>query len=329
MPVPPPRLIVEPDDGVEPVREFISSAQSSLLIKQFTFTEETLIDAVIERRNAGVDVRVMLNPARSGGDRANDETFQKFADAGIAVRWSNPKFYVTHEKSIVVDNQAALVATFNLCTKYFTLTRDYGVITHDRVHVAQIVEVFDADWQELDWTCSAYEGLLWSNSNSRYHMAQFIDTATTRLDIQHPKYVDAVILERIAAAADRGVKVHVLCGGRHGISEWDILDTFASLRTLRRFGVKVHKQKNLRVHAKLLLVDDERALVGSMNIDRSAFDLRRELGIQISDAATVARLKEVFAADWESSHHYEPPDPLQPAHHHEDDFPHDHELMHE
>ena len=54
-------MIVEPDDGVEPVRELIASAQNSLLIKQFTFTEEILIDAVIERRNAGVDVRVMLN----------------------------------------------------------------------------------------------------------------------------------------------------------------------------------------------------------------------------------------------------------------------------
>jgi len=322
-------LIVEPDDGVDPVRELISSAQNSLLIKQFTFTEEILIEAVIERRNAGVDVRVMLNPARSGGDRANDETFERFVQAGITVRWSNPKFYVTHEKSIVADERAALVATFNLCTKYFTLTRDYGVITHDPVHVAQIIEVFNADWQELDWTCSAYEGLLWSNSNSRYHMAHFIDTATHRLDIQHPKYVDAVILERIAAAADRGVKVHVLCGGKHGISEWDILDTFASLRTLRRFGVKVHKQKNLRVHAKLLLVDDERALIGSMNIDRSAFDLRRELGILVSDPPTVARLKQVFDADWALSHHYEPPDPLQPSHHQEDDFPHDHELMHE
>jgi phosphatidylserine/phosphatidylglycerophosphate/cardiolipin synthase-like enzyme len=107
-------------------------------------------------------------------------------------------------------------------------------------------------------------------------MAQSIDLAEHRLQVQHPKFVDAVILERLAAAADRGVKVHVLCGGKHGISEWDILDTFASLRTLRRFKAKVHKQKNLRVHAKLIIVDDAKALVGSMNIDRSAFDLRRE-----------------------------------------------------
>jgi cardiolipin synthase len=324
-----PSLIVEPDDGLDPVRLFISSAQRSLLIKQFTFTDETLIAAVVDRKRAGVDVRVMLNAKRSGGDRANDDTFEQFRAEGIDVKWTNPKFYVTHEKSIVVDGQAALVATFNLCLKYFTSTRDYGVITHDPAHVAQIVEVFDADWNEGDWVPSACDGLLWSNANSRLHMAQFIDTATTRLDVQHPKYVDAVILDHIAAAAGRGVKVHVLCGGRHGISDWDVLDTFASLRTLRRFGVKVHKQKNLRVHAKLLIADDERAQVGSMNIDRSAFDLRRELGITIADPAVVARLKSVFEEDWALSHHYAPPDPLDPTTHHEDDFPHDPELAHE
>lgn len=329
--VPPngPAVIVQPDDGVAPVRDFIASAQSSLLVKQFTFTEESLIAAVIDRKRAGVDVRVMLNAARSGGDRANDETFAQLEAAGVAVQWASPSFYVTHEKSIVVDREAALVATFNLCEKYFTRTRDYGVVTTDPHHIAQIVDVFDADWTHTDWAPSSFGGLLWSNANSRLHMARFIDTATTRVDVQHPKYVDAVILDHLAAAAGRGVKVHVLCGGKHGISEWDVLDTFASLRTLRRFGVKVHKQKNLRVHAKLLIVDDTRALVGSMNIDRSAFDLRRELGIETSDPEIVGRLKAVFQSDWDSSHHYEPPDPLKPEEHVEDDFPHDPELMHE
>jgi len=324
-----PRLIVEPDDGLEPVRQFIESAETSLLIKQFTFTEEGLIDAVIARRQAGVDIRVMLNPQRSGGDRANDDTFGRLTTAGVNVAWSSPKFYVTHEKSIVVDGRAALVATFNLCEKYFTRTRDYGVITVVPSHVKQIVEVFEADWEHRDWVPSLFDGLLWSNANSRYHMAEFIDAAEQRLDIQHPKYVDAVILDRVAAAVDRGVRVRVLCGGRHGISEWDILDTFASLRTLRRIGVKVHKQKNLRVHAKLLIIDNTRALVGSMNIDRSAFDLRRELGITITDPPVVARLKDVFDTDWDLSHQYDPPDPLDSRQHYEDDFPHDPELMHE
>jgi phosphatidylserine/phosphatidylglycerophosphate/cardiolipin synthase-like enzyme len=121
----------------------------------------------------------------------------------------------------------------------------------------------------------------------------------------------------------------VLCGGKHGISEWDILDTFASLRTLRRLGVKVRKQKNLRVHAKLLIVDDSSVLVGSMNIDRSAFDLRRELGITTDDPDVVSRLGQVFQSDWEISHHYDPPDPLEQNRPAEDEFPHDHDLVHE
>lgn len=324
-----PRLIVQPDDGLGPVLDFIGSAQTSLLIKQFTFTDESLIDAVVARKQAGVDVRVMLNAARSGGDRANDETFERFSAAGISVQWANPKFYVTHEKSMVVDETTAMVATFNMCLKYFTATRDYGVIIDDPVQVMQIVEVFNADWNHDEWVPSVYRGLLWSNSNSRFHMARFIDTATHRIDVQHPKFVDAVILDHLAAAVERGVKVHVLCGGRHGISEGDVLDTFASLRTLRRFGAKVHKQKNLRVHAKLLIVDDERALVGSMNIDRSAFDLRRELGITVTEPTVVARLKATYEEDWALSHQYSPPDPLDPSTHHEDDFPHDPELVHE
>ncbi len=83
-----PILIVEPDDGLDPVRDFISSAQTTLLIKQFTFTEPSLIQAVIDRSNAGVDVRVMLNAARSGGDRANDETYEQLQEAGVAVQWA-------------------------------------------------------------------------------------------------------------------------------------------------------------------------------------------------------------------------------------------------
>lgn len=155
MPPSTPSLIVEPDDGLGPLREFIATAERSLLIKQFTFTEESLIRSVIDWKNAGVNVRVMLNAKRSGGDRANDETYELFKSVGINVQWSSPKFYVTHEKSIVVDEKAALVATFNLCLKYFTLTRDYGVITDNPYHVAQIVEVFNADWEQEDWVPSA------------------------------------------------------------------------------------------------------------------------------------------------------------------------------
>src|ERR1700759_444059 len=278
-----PKLIVQPDDGIGPVLEFIRAARRSLLIKQFTFSESSLIEAVIDRKNQGVVVRVMLNAKRSSGDRANDATFETFEKAGLDIRWASPKFYVTHEKSIVVDERVALISTFNLCEKYFRLTRDYGVLVFDPVKVGQITEGFGADWERSDWAPSAGSGLLWSNNNSRVLMSSFIDRAVKSLDVQHPKFVDTTILERLIGASDRGVHVRILCGGRHGISDWDVLDTFSSLRILHRFSAKVHKQKNLRSHGKLLIADHRSAIVGSMNIDRSAFDLRRELGTELED----------------------------------------------
>jgi phosphatidylserine/phosphatidylglycerophosphate/cardiolipin synthase-like enzyme len=148
--------------------------------------------------------------------------------------------------------------------------------------------------------------------------------------VQHPKFVDAVILDRLLEARARGVDVRVLCGGRHGISEYDLLDTFSSLRILHRADIRVHKQHKLTLHAKLILADGERAVVGSMNIDRSAFDLRRELGAVVGSPAVVSRLHQVFHDDWEESHRYLPPDPLDSAPPPPDDsHPHDPDLAHE
>ncbi len=323
------RLIVQPDDGAAPVVDLIDAASHSLLVKQFTLTDPAVMAALIGAHKRGVAVRVMLNPHRSSGDRANDESYGALRKAGLQIEWSNPAFAVTHEKSMVIDGVQALIATFNMATKYFTETRDYGVVTTDPAQVAQVVACFQADWKRQPFQPDPESNLLWSNNNSRQIMALFIDTADRELVIQHPKFVDATIVERISAARKRGVKVRVLCGGKHGISDWDILDTFASLRVLDRFGVKVRRQKHLKLHAKLIIADGKRAQIGSMNIDRSAFDLRRELGIVLHHDHVIKGLSKVFEHDWRQAKAYAAPDPLQPETHGEGELPHDPHFIHE
>ena len=66
-----------------------------------------------------------------------------------------------------------------------------------------------------------------------------------------------------------------------------------------------------------------------MNIDRSAFDLRRELGTTIMDKPVIDGLAAVFERDWSESHKYDTPVPLEAFHHEETDFPHDADLHHE
>ena len=325
----PQRLLVMPDDGVDAVVALIEEASEQLLLKQFKLQSEAVEQALQRARERGVQVRVMLNPHTSGGDRWNDEAFARLQSWGIETAWTSEAFPVTHEKSMVVDRHTALVATFNLSDKYFTETRDYGVLTYNPAVVAQVIAGFEADWQRTFFQPDLGVGLVWSSAHSRGQMARIVDAATRTLWIQHPKFVDAVILERIISARERGVKVRVLCGGKHGISDWDIYDTFSSLRVMERFGVKVRRQKHLKLHAKLIVVDGATAQSGSMNIDRSAFDVRRELGIETDAPHVVKRLKATFEADWLQSGKYHAPDPLDPSLHEQGELPPDPHFVHD
>ena len=322
-------LILQPDDGVERVLKLVTGVARSLEIKQFTLHEHLIIDALVAAHQRGIQVRVMLNPHRTGGHRINDQSFEKLHAGGVAVEWTNPQFVITHEKSMVFDGERALIATFNLAKKYFGQTRDYGVLTSDPAQVAEIRRCFDADWKREPFRPSGKTGLAWSADNSRSVMAEVIDNARHRLDVQHPKFVDGTILDRVAAAQDRGVHVRLLSGGKHGISDADAPDTFSSLRILRRAGVKVRRQKHLKLHAKMIVADERHALVGSMNIDRRSFDLRRELGIRLEDKAIVDRLNQVFEHDWQKAEPYTPPDPLDVASHDHGELPDDPDFEHE
>jgi cardiolipin synthase len=323
------RLLVMPDDGADAVVALIDEAQSSLRLKQFKLQSETIEQALLRAHQRGVRVRVMLNPHTSGGDRWNDEAYARLGAWGMEVAWTSEAFPVTHEKSLVVDHHTALIATFNLSDKYFNETRDYGVVTHAPAVVEQVIAGFEADWNREAFQPDLSIGLVWSNLHSRGQLARIIDFAQNSLWIQHPKVVDAVMLDRIVAARERGVKVHFLCGGKHGISDWDIYDTFASLRIMSRFGVKVRRQKQPKLHAKLLLADGRYAQTGSMNLDRSAFDLRRELGIESDAPAVVERLRASFQADWDAAEPYHAPDPLEPGLHEAGELPPDPHFVHD
>lgn len=322
-------LLVMPDDGAEAVVELIDQARVQLLLKQFKLQSEAVEAALLRAHQRGVQVRVMLNPHTSGGDRWNDDAYALLTSMGIAVAWTSEAFPVTHEKSMVVDQGHALIATFNLADKYFTATRDYGVVTSNQRAVQQVIAGFEADWQRQFFQPDLTAGLVWSSAHSRGQMARIIDAATKTLWIQHPKFVDAVILDRIVMARERGVKVRVLCGGKHGISDWDIYDTFSSLRLMERFGVKIRRQRHLKLHAKLILIDGLQCQVGSMNIDRSAFDVRRELGIESDAPDVVNRLRETFQIDWEQAARYHAPDPLDPSLHEDGELPPDPHFVHD
>lgn len=294
-------LIVLPDAGAKPLLAAIASAQKTLRIKMFVFSDPGLLEAVVVAKKRGVDVRVMLNPARRSGESENEDSRRKLVEAGVSVLDSNPAFDLTHEKSMTIDEAEAFVMSLNWETRNVTETRDYAIVTKHPKEVAEVIACFDADWTRKTFTPQEGSALIWCNTNGRERFAHFIDRAEHSLWLQNERYQDAVIIERVVRAARRGVKVHILARPPHTLKEEKLIEGVGGLRIMADVGAKVHKLKGLRLHGKMLLADGARAIVGSVNLAPGSFDARRELAIEVDDAHVVGPLEKVAKHDWDHS----------------------------
>jgi len=295
-------LIVMPDDAAKPILEAIAGARGSLRVKMFVFSDPSLLAAVADARRRGVDVRVMLNPARRSGEEDNEETRRSLSEAGVEVIDSYPGVDLTHEKSMVVDESTAFVKSLNWATKNLTETRDYAVVTNHCHEVEEILRCFEADWERKPFDPGESAHLVWCPVNGRDRIARFIDAAKHTLFVQNERYQDAVILERIVRAARRGVKVHVMARPPHALKKEKLVEGVGGLRILDDVGVKIHKLRGLKLHGKMLLADDTAAIVGSINLAPGSFDSRRELAIEVHDSDVVERLEHIAKHDWKHSH---------------------------
>jgi cardiolipin synthase A/B len=295
-------LVVLPESTAKPILDAVNGAKKSLRVKMFLFSHPGLLRAVISARKRGVDVRVMLNPARRSGKSENTQTRKKLQAAGIQVIDSNPAFDVTHEKSMVVDDKTAFIQSLNWDLKNLTGTRDYAVVTTHTREVAEVIECFEADWARKPFNVDKKTRLIWCNGNGRDRIARFIDDAKHTLFVQNERYQDGVIIERLVRAKERGVKVHVMARPPHKLKKEKLTEGVSGLRIMDDVGIKVHKLKHLKLHGKMLLADSSRAIVGSINLAPGSFDSRRELAIEVHSPGVVGHLQKIAHHDWKHSH---------------------------
>jgi len=88
----------------------------------------------------------------------------------------------------------------------------------------------------------------------------------------------------------------------HKLKKQKLVEGVSGLRILSDLGVPVHKLRHLKLHAKLMLADDARAIIGSINLAPGSFDSRRELAIEVDDEHIIKRLHKTVHQDWDNSH---------------------------
>jgi cardiolipin synthase len=123
-----------------------------------------------------------------------------------------------------------------------------------------------------------------------------VSHATQRVELITPYFYPGRVFRRaLMHAAQRGVRVRLLLQGK-------IDYRFAALAAqvlydeMRSHGVSIYEYTPAFLHAKVAVVDDDWATVGSSNIDPLSLLLNLEANVIVRDAGFAAELSRRFDA---------------------------------
>jgi cardiolipin synthase A/B len=279
----PSQIIVEPDDGRQPVLDYIASAGQSLDVEIYELTDGRVLIALEDAAARGIRVRVLAQP-RIDGKAVNAPSLAELGRKGVLTRDSSPSFRLTHEKAIVGDGSSALIMTMNLVAQTFDDTRDVAVLDTDTADVAEIETVFQADWDRVP-AATGEPVLVWSPDNSRARLLSLLNSATVSLDVYAEELTDREMIAALGSAVAGGVRVRLLMTdtGSHDPAR-------PGRALLAAEGAQVRLLQKPFVHAKVVVADGRLAFAGSENFTAASLDDNRELG--------VSRLTQTCSRGW-------------------------------
>ncbi|MFM9106524.1 MAG: phospholipase D-like domain-containing protein [Chloroflexota bacterium] len=282
-------VFITPMDGHGPLLDEIAAAREEITLHIYLVSDQQVIDALAAAARRGVHVRVLLEEHPYGGGGGQPEAFERLEQAGLDVRWSDPVFRFSHVKTFTMDRAVAVIMNMNLTWSAFTQNREVNVITNEPGIVRHALAVFEADWNR---TSEPPDGpLIVSPDGARSDLLALIACAQRSLDIYAEVLRDDEFFRAIARAAERGVTVRIV------MSPGDDRQ-LSTLRGLAERGVEVRLVSDVYIHAKVFLVDGERAFVGSQNMTSTSLDQNRELGAIVEDPGAVERIGRVFDLDF-------------------------------
>jgi hypothetical protein len=290
-------LVILPDQGENAIYNFVNSATSSVNVTIYELNDTTLVNDLVAREKAGVDVRVILDQAEKS---YNTAAYNALTAGGVGVVWSSTTFTYTHQKTITVNDDESYISTGNFDTTYYATSRDYGVFDTDANDVAAIVAVFNADYAHTSITPSDGDDLVWSPTDSQTQLLALINGATKSLDIEAEEFSDTNVVSALVAAGDRGVTVRMVLE--------DPSDYSSEVSDIEAAGAQVtgySSTTGFYVHAKTIIADygtsAQKAFVGSENLTSNSLNDNRELGLIVSDAGVVDGLETTFDGDFSGS----------------------------
>jgi len=123
---------------------------------------------------------------------------------------------------------------------------------------------------------------------------QLINNATKYIYITTPYLIpDDELLTAIRNAADSGVDVRIVTPHLPDKVYVQIV-TRSNYQFLLDSGVKIYEYTPGFMHQKMICVDDEAGMVGTVNLDFRSFYLQFECGVWLYKSAVIKQIKEDF-----------------------------------
>ncbi|MCP1182688.1 cardiolipin synthase [Paenibacillus sp. 1781tsa1] len=313
----------------------MEKAKHHLHVEFYIFRDDVIStkfqDVMIRKAQEGVKVRFICDGL--GSHKMSGSFIRKLQDAGVEFHYFLPPLIATidrrvnyrnHRKIVVVDGQVGFVGGINVGDDYLgqypevgfwrdthvqiegdavyflqsTFLNDWKLAAGERITEPQLAELFPPH------ICSGEERIqiLASGPDQDWDAIQemcfgAISVACDRIYITTPYFIpDPALYEALKTAAVSGVDVRIIIPYQSD----SVLVHLASLsyvEELLRAGVQFFQYRKGFVHAKVMIVDELLATVGTANMDMRSFFCNFELTAVLFESSAIHRLITDFERD--------------------------------
>ena len=276
------KLLVQPGDGVRPLVKAIEKAKKSIQVVIFRFDRLEIEKALEDAVKRGVSVDALIAFTNRGGEKNLRKLEMRFLECGVTVARTADDLVRYHGKMIIIDGKELPLLAFNFTQIDTERSRSFAFITHDKELIKEAEDLFDCDCKRRPYKPSSSRFLV-SPLNAREELANFIEGAKKELLIYDVKISDREMIKLLEERARDGVEVRVIGKMARHSSQ-----------------MSVRQLKDLRLHTRIIVRDRKEAFIGSQSLRELELDSRREIGAMFRDAEAIAKIIDVFEADWKS-----------------------------
>ena len=326
------RVLTDGKEAYKAMIEAMESAEDHIHVEFYIFRDDMIgtefQDVMIRKAQTGVKVRIVCDGV--GSHHLKRTFINRFKEAGVEFYFFLPPVIATldrrinyrnHRKIIIVDGKKGFVGGLNVGDDYLGLYPEVGYwrdthleVEGDAVYFLQ--NIFLNDWKLASsqriidpnlfpaHECRGDQQIqiLSSGPDQVWDAIQemcfgAIAIANERIWITSPYFIpDPAIYEALKSAAVSGVDVRIIIPWKPD-SQLVHYASLSYVEELLEAGVRFFQYRKGFVHAKILIVDDLLASVGTANMDMRSFFCNFELTAVLFDQKAIQRIVKDFEDD--------------------------------